>query len=444
MIGTTEIYDIPIGDYVGLPETAIYIVYSPLSDELILASEEDVLSIKRYLEEDAPVNDELKELIDEFLYKDIPTVAPVPDVTLFTKLSLLPNYTCNFACSYCYSSLGRSSQEIEWDKVKSTLDYFIDEHRIPLSPLSLFISGGGEPLVSWKTITRRTIEYAHSRAEQKGFPLHTSIITNGSLLTEEIASVLQKNHCSVCVSFEVLEDLQNIQRHYYDKVHKNIEMLGKIGLTTLLNSTITPLSVVRMVEMVRVVAERYPFVSQYTMEPVTGTEYFSSPQAIHDFYDSFYDNYLAAKKIAKETNINLRFTFDDALRDNVMRHCPGKFCLTPQGTISICHLVSSPKEERYAKCIYGLVGNNGRVQLNESQFKQLYNNNLFSSRKCDKCFARWSCGGECMTRNDTYPPEYMKEVCSFNRRFIRHLLIERIEQSVLEETGQTLKEYVRQ
>ena len=127
-----------------------------------------------------------------------------------------------------------------------------------------------------------------------------------------------------------------------------------------------------------------------------------------------------------------------------MRHCPGKFCLTPQGTISICHLVSSPKEERYAKCVYGFVDNNGRGQINESQFKQLYNNNLFSSRKCDKCFARWSCGGECMTRNDTYPPEYMKEVCSFNRRFIRHLLIERIEQSVLEETGQTLKEYVRE
>ena len=232
MIGNTEIYSIPIGDCVGLSDTAVHILYSPLSDEIALATEDDVLSIRRHIEEGVPLDDDLKELMQELTPRHIPLSAPVPDVASFTKLSLLPNYTCNFACSYCYSSAGRSSQEIEWDKVRSALDYFIDENRIPVSPLSLFISGGGEPLVSWSTVTGKAIEYARLRALQKGFPLHISLITNGSLLTEEIASVLQANQCTVCVSFEVLEDLQNRQRRYYDEVHLHVEMLGRKGIRT--------------------------------------------------------------------------------------------------------------------------------------------------------------------------------------------------------------------
>ena len=49
-----------------------------------------------------------------------------------------------------------------------------------------------------------------------------------------------------------------------------------------------------------------------------------------------------------------------------------------------------------------------------------------------------------MARNDSYPDEYMEVVCRFNRRFVKHLLIESIRQTVLEETGLTLEEYVKE
>ena len=56
----------------------------------------------------------------------------------------------------------------------------------------------------------------------------------------------------------------------------------------------------------------------------------------------------------------------------------------------------------------------------------------------------WSCGGECMARNDTYPGEFMAKVCDFNRRFVHHLLIEELRNTVYEETGLTLEEYVNE
>lgn len=49
-----------------------------------------------------------------------------------------------------------------------------------------------------------------------------------------------------------------------------------------------------------------------------------------------------------------------------------------------------------------------------------------------------------MTRNDTYPSDYMEEVCRFNRKFVKHLLIERVRQNVEEEFNLSLEEYVRQ
>ena len=176
---------------------------------------------------------------------------------------------------------------MSWEKMRSALDFFIDENRIAPQPLSIFISGGGEPLLSWDTVSK-AITYARTRSEEKGFSLQISIITNGSLLTEEIAEFAAVNNCSVCVSFEVLPQLQESQRKYFQAVSKNIEMLGRKKVRTLLNSTITPLSVDKMQEMVLEVIRRYPFVDQYTMEPVTGVSLFQSSDELRKFYDAFF------------------------------------------------------------------------------------------------------------------------------------------------------------
>ena len=85
-----------------------------------------------------------------------------------------------------------------------------------------------------------------------------------------------------------------------------------------------------------------------------------------------------------------------------------------------------------------------KVIINHARFNEIYNVNVLSYKRCNDCFAKWNCGGECMARNDTYPKEYMEEVCNFNRRFIKHLLIERVEKSVYEQTGMDLYEYTKQ
>ena len=341
----TEIFAVPVGIGVGHDDNeSVWIIHSPVKDEIALVAHDDFLRFLQYFEDGvSPEDDQLEDLISEMVCKEMtPQSVTIPDIRKTSKLSILPNHICNFSCSYCYSAAGRSTTRMSWEKMRSALDFFIDENRIAPQPLSIFISGGGEPLLSWDTVSK-AITYARTRSEEKGFSLQISIITNGSLLTEEIAEFAAASNCSVCVSFEVLPQLQESQRKYFQAVSKNIEMLGRKKVRTLLNSTITPLSVDKMQEMVLEVIRRYPFVDQYTMEPVTGASLFQSRDELRKFYDAFFEGYIASKQIADSHGINLRFTFDDALRGTSVRHCPGKFCLTPQGDITICHLASSPK-----------------------------------------------------------------------------------------------------
>lgn len=422
-IPRTETFLIPIGTMIGKPKDEfVQILYSPLRGELAILDQEASQQV---------LNDEHE--IDEM------NEVPVRDITKTRRMSILPNLKCNFSCSYCYSAQGRSNVEIDWNTVRAAIDYFIDTDRIEPGDISIFISGGGEPVLSW-SVTERIITYSYQRAKELGFKLNVGLITNASLIDDAIAHTLSMFGVTVGVSFEVLEDLQNQQRGNYGKVCRGIDTLLRHGCSVKVNSTITPQSVHHMQEMLLRIASKYPDLSAFTMEPVTSTALFGSAEELRIFYDTFINEYVKCRKLADEHGVPLRFTFDDENRDIVVRHCPGKFCITPSGAISVCHLVSSPKEERFEECTYGKVYADG-VRIDTSKFAKLYDRNVLSYSECKDCFAKWSCGGECMTRRSTYPDAYMREVCHFNRRILLHQLIEEIRRSVWEEYGQSLEEF---
>lgn len=419
----TETFLIPIGTAIGKSKDELaQILYSPLQGELAILDQE----ASQHILECEHCDNEVKEI-------------PVRDITKTRRMSILPNLKCNFSCSYCYSSKGRSNVEMEWGVVRAAIDYFIDPERIEPGNISLFISGGGEPLLSW-SLTERIIIYSHKRAEDMGFMLNIGLITNASLVNDDIARTLSMYSVTVGVSFEVLEDLQNQQRGNYDRVCQGIDTLLRHGCTVKVNSTITPHSVHRMQEMLHAIAARYPRLAAYTMEPVTGADLFATADELRAFYDTFFNEYVQCRRMAGLNGVPLRFTYDDEYRDSTVRHCPGKFCITPTGAISVCHLVSSPKEQRFCDCTYGTVDTDG-VNIDTEKFARLYGRNVLSYSECKDCFAKWSCGGECLTRRSTYTDAYMDQVCRFNRRILLHLLMEEIKKSLQEEYGQTLEEF---
>jgi radical SAM protein with 4Fe4S-binding SPASM domain len=396
-----------------------HFVYSPLVNKCFFVDSLEVEEIVSFFNENKKPSDErTAHLIDTLINYRIPTGEEYLRQTPhdYTTLSLLPNQICNFHCTYCYSAKGRSSKIIDKTVLDRALDFFIDDKRLSPQTLKLFISGGGEPLLTWED-TRHALAYAHERAMQYGFTLWASIISNGTMINDDIIQTLKKYKSSICISFEVLEDLQNSLRGNYKRVSENLIQYGQSGIPTMINSTITPLSVNRMKEMAKEVFTKYPFVKSYTLEPVTDYTVFSSPAVMRTFYKTFTKNYIDIKEIYNDTRTEIWCTLEELSNVPRLRYCPGKLCLTAEGTFTICHCASSPQEERYEKCKYGVVDENG-VSFDMDKFRQLIDINSLNKEKCRNCFAKWNCGGECMTRQDQYPEEYMDEVCHFNRQWL--------------------------
>lgn len=396
----------------GLP----VIIYAPLSGVITECDHEDVRILQSILTGDAPVTPEYEGIITLLSSDSERITTPIAHPGQYRKLSILSNYKCNLSCIYCYSAKGRSDKEISAQHMSSAIDYLIDGASEGES-LSLFFSGGGEPLLSWKII-KPVLTTAIDKARDKGVILRTHFMSNGTVYTSEIADFLRDNHISLCISFEILKDLQDSIRGNYKCVKANIHRYIDNGNTLFFSSTITPASVDCLPDMIREAGTEYPGVGTVTMEPVTGTELFESPSEMASFYETFDKKFAVAAKIARQFNIDLNTSTKNITEHFVERYCPGKLCLTPNGTFTICHCASSPLEERYDKCNYGFIDEKGGIHFDLDKFGKLISINHSYYEECADCFAKVHCGGECMTRRDTYPEDYMKVVCNRTRRLV--------------------------
>lgn len=369
-----------------------------------------------------------EDIMGNGMYDELTDYVPVemqPHVTRpedYTLLTVLPNNVCNFHCSYCYSASGRNGTILELPILRKAIEFFIESKPVRfVKPLTISFMGGGEPMLSWETVMAG-IEYAEKLAADRRVTLHVRIITNGSVLTDE-ALVFMKNHnVAVSVSFEILRDVQELQRKHYDLVRCNIHRLLKAGIDVQINATVTPANVDRMRLMYETLRNEFPEVTNAMFEPVTGEILFESPAAMRDFYNRFRQGFIDCLQLGEREGVSLTcFAYLRTIYP-IMRACPGEFCLTPQRSLTACYCVASPIEPLYGRTVYGHVDANG-VSLNKDSFDSIINVNIFSRPECTDCEVRWSCGGGCFHQMESYSKPYREEVCNFTRNFVRDLVL---------------------
>lgn len=127
--------------------------------------------------------DELKSL--EYIYKK--NFFDSSELTLI----LTPTFECNFSCPYCFEAPQRKTKTSKnyFDVLKKYAYKNFKNYRHV--ELSLF---GGEPLLLYSQFSDM-LEYTKKLSGQYGFDYSTSIVTNGSLITENIVDSLIKHHC---------------------------------------------------------------------------------------------------------------------------------------------------------------------------------------------------------------------------------------------------------
>ena len=117
-------------------------------------------------------------------------------------LCLVLTARCNLRCSYCYQN-AKKSLNMTWETIRASLELILDSHHREVE--LAFV--GGEPLLEFSSV-RRAVEYfEENRPPDKR--VKYSISTNGTLLTEEVASFLAEHRFNTQLSFDGISDAQD-------------------------------------------------------------------------------------------------------------------------------------------------------------------------------------------------------------------------------------------
>lgn len=436
-----NIYQLPLTEDYGRDD--VFLLYAPVAGNMMIASDEECRQLRHLVEHPEDATSDMADIV-EALTVGMPADSrdgKVTNVGDFLRMYVLPNYVCNFSCSYCFSAKGRSKKVMRREDLKAALDFFIDSRRVSTDRLAISYLGGGEPTISWDLV-KYGLEYADERARQHGIEMMTTIVTNGSVINEDMVETFRKYNVRPRISFEILEEIQNKQRGQYAQVCRGIDMLCKGGVTTMVRSMITPDNVELMPQMIQQLHNRFPSIVTALFDPITSGETFASPSFTQYFYDRYYDRFLEARQLATGYAISLGCTPLRNLDMVVERFCTGELCLTPEGTVTLCHQVSSPLEHHYNEYVYARV-EDGRLVVDHDKFASLIRQNtIYSQPRCRDCFIKWNCGGGCMMQNNQYSDEVLDVICRFTRRFSKHMLIERLADNYAEE-GESLSETIK-
>lgn len=418
-----NIYILPLDGFCSRKD--IGLLYAPLAGVCTLSSIDEAQQLDKdlMLYPGCENRDILEQLLDGS--PDVAKENAVATADDFLQLYILPSFKCNFACSYCFSANGRATEEVTLPNLTAVIGFFVSRRRIDTDRLSISYLGGGEPTLSWEKV-RAGIEYANRLASGQGIHIYHTIVTNGSRITEEMAKFLKDNDVLVRVSFEILPDIQALQRGQYENVERGLQILEAVGTRHMVRSMITPQNVCRLEEMIQTLHEKFPGVKSVLFDPITSADTFHSIDVTKQFYDDYFMHFINCRNLGKRFGIDVGCATLRNLDLIVDRYCAGEFCLTPDGSITICHQVSSPREKGYDDFVYGKV-KDGRLQVDKEKFLRLKSQyTVYDNPRCNDCSVKWTCGGGCTQQRRQYSDEILDIICASERRFTTYFLLERM------------------
>lgn len=350
-LSNNNIYVIPAGGYFQVAQEKCFMVYAPLANTFFLADKTQVEELENNIKEgvSVPMIEMLQSKQSEHAKKPYPL-----HWDKLSTLYVILNEKCNFHCSYCYSAQGRSKQELDLDVLYGFLDTFLTLHPDTPNDRTLMYIGGGEPTLSWSSVVSAT-EYAERRAQERGINLKFRLLTNGSILTQEMIDFYKKHRFSLQISYDVLPDVQDIQRGQWAKVDENIKKLLAEHISCNIRSTITDLNLNRIAEMVQFCCDNYKGIDGLVVEPVVDAEKFITREQIHDYFTQYRNAFRQAELLAKKNNFSFGTSVFESVKQIRERFCYNLLCITPYNTLTLCPNVSSPEEKDYEKLIFGSI-----------------------------------------------------------------------------------------
>lgn len=199
-----------------------YIFKDKYENKYCLDSES--LTIFKYNKKDTKVNDFINKKIDYFRNR------------YFSYLTIFVCNDCNLMCSYCYERKNNIQKNIVINeniakKVIQKLIYSAICNDYKIVGLNFF---GGEPLLHFNII-KKLVQYSEMIRPQK-LKIRYSIVTNGTLMNNDISFFLEKYNFYVTLSIDGNKDIHDAMRKMnngsgsYNIIKNNLKMLDNSNL----------------------------------------------------------------------------------------------------------------------------------------------------------------------------------------------------------------------
>lgn len=407
------------------PRSEKKIVYLPLAGhaQLMTVAETEELTARLHGKQTVVTSVTVDNILSKMLERNKEIFLTSHSVEGLRSLMFLPNNKCNFKCSYCYSASGRTNEEIDPRLLEVGLNYFLNRERAKGQRLSISVLGGGEPLLSWNII-KPSLEKALQLIEERDTACPISLVTNGSICTDDIIQFCLLHDISLSVSFDILEDVQDAQRGKWKEVSKNINLFANAGLDVALNTVISKKNVMKMTEMIEHLRSYHPHVKKVSFKTLITKHYFHNIDERRAYYHEFIADFFNAKTLADKYGIWLTCSYMNTCLSLVNRYCPGKFVITSEGDISICHTVGSKRDELYNEFVFGKIDETtGEVYINEEKLHRILSFDVAKSEKCQDCPARWHCAGGCYADHFHLSETEHEVYCESMKSFLAFYLI---------------------
>ncbi len=204
---------------------------------------------------------------------------------------------CNHNCFYCYN-YWRNNSTVFNDYDCKHVDYDkIVEKLIKLHPISVAITGG-EPLLVFDKVKNCIARLSKNK-------IFVRVLTNGSLITDEIASFFARHNIQVMVSFPTSnhEELLDItKRDNFENILNGLDMLKKYNVDTLVNIVVTSVNLKSMESTAEFLVNRYKYYTLFfsrATKPQNASRKLNNQLLNNEELQEFFNLCLKIKKLLK-------------------------------------------------------------------------------------------------------------------------------------------------
>lgn len=319
------------------------------------------------------------------------------------RLMLFPTASCNLNCIYCHcDSNCKDSHMSDSILVESLSKYleFVKRNANVTNGIEITFMGGGEPFVKFDSIKEVV-----SLLKEKEIKVKYSIVTNGTLGSDDDWLWLQKENFSITISADGPPEIQNYQRPFNTQrgtsevLEKRLIFLSNRKIKVNIRTTVIN-SEEENIDKICNYFKVFKCVQTHHLEPVSfaGRGIMLTDDNISDFYKNFfsyYSKYLYTNPERFKSAWFKPFQKSDGFCGAVYHNA----IVTHDGYVTLCTEVDSKSLNNPigSEFIVSMVTDTNPFESSKAiNFSN--NNSVKKLPYCKDCIIRYKCGGGCYVK----------------------------------------------